>query len=76
MDCFLSVGKGSDKKAMFVELHYNGCQDNEKKVVLVGKGKIYLWYLKPFFILDAHNCNPVKLTSVLFFKLKVLLESL
>ena len=40
MDCFLSVGKGSDKKAMFVELHYNQCSDEEKNVVLVGKGEI------------------------------------
>ena len=46
MDCFLSVGKGSDKKAMFVELHYNHCQNDEKNVVLVGKGEFYfLFYL-------------------------------
>ncbi|XP_066911295.1 cytosol aminopeptidase-like isoform X1 [Clytia hemisphaerica] len=38
MDCFLSVGKGSDKKPMFVELHYNQNADEQKKVVLVGKG--------------------------------------
>jgi len=38
MDCFLSVGVGSDKKPMFVELHYKQSGDEKPKVILVGKG--------------------------------------
>lgn len=46
MDCFLSVGKGSDKKPMFVELHYNQNADEQKKVVLVGKGNSFIYIKK------------------------------
>jgi len=39
MDSFLSVAKGSDEPARFIELKYFGAKDkNERPIVLVGKG--------------------------------------
>ena len=52
MDCFLSVGKGSDKKPMFVELHYNQSADDQKKVVLVGKGNV-LELIAPYILMNV-----------------------
>ena len=37
MGCFLSVGKGSVHKSLFLELHYNGNGD-APPIALVGKG--------------------------------------
>ena len=48
MECFLSVGKGSDKKPMFVELHYKQYSNEEKNVVLVGKGELIVSNLLNF----------------------------
>ena len=59
MDCFLSVGKGSDKKPMFVELHYKQCADEEKNVILVGKGKKILLIVmqRCFFVVLFSFCS-------------------
>lgn len=36
MNCFLSVGRGSVNKSVFLEVHYKGSE--ETPLVLVGKG--------------------------------------
>lgn len=38
MDCFLSVSQGSDQPPKLISLHYKGGKDQEKPIVLVGKG--------------------------------------
>ncbi|KAJ8000433.1 hypothetical protein DPEC_G00180080 [Dallia pectoralis] len=39
MGAFLSVSKGSEEPPVFMELHYNGCPDNNQSpLLLVGKG--------------------------------------
>ncbi len=38
MNCLLAVGKGSENRPYLVSIQYNGGKENQKPVVLVGKG--------------------------------------
>ncbi len=38
MNCFYSVGKGSNEESKFIVMEYKGAKSNKKPIVLVGKG--------------------------------------